>query len=477
MVDERTIPRFWWLRRLTVFVVGVFALMIAAQVLVTFHFDRQADAAEAMWRALPVRMPEDPDGSPADLNDPRNPAFHMDRAGALLPPYSQTFNDWEVESRTWPPMTAHDIAVLRPTTRAMEPAFFAIIEARRVREAGGDYQWALGPLSIDLLLWNLAYFRDLSQHLSWALRLAHRDGDLVAMVNRAHDLREMSLATRSYADVLVSVMAAVRNDTLTADALRESAGHVPPNRTHEEDAALWRESREPVLALGRMLADSAYFEELRSTAYDAEWIFAVEVRDTTSDYVTPRNVLTAPTLDRSAILLSEWAASVRNAAIAGGPFPIVKAKVDLLPKVVATTSLAGLAAAGEAEAYALDAERSLEVLYAGRVSMQSAAVALALRVYEADHDALPVSLEALVPDYLPEAPIDPFDADERPLRLIERDGLMFINSVGPNGIDDGGDPRNGSGNLREWTDAADLVLPLCWDGNGDPLERLAATFE
>ncbi len=62
--------------------------------------------------------------------------------------------------------------------------------------------------------------------------------------------------------------------------------------------------------------------------------------------------------------------------------------------------------------------------------------AAAIRRYELAHDEPPPSLEALVPDYLPRVPRDPFGTGP----LVYRpsgDGYLLY-SVGDNGVDDGG---------------------------------------
>lgn len=61
---------------------------------------------------------------------------------------------------------------------------------------------------------------------------------------------------------------------------------------------------------------------------------------------------------------------------------------------------------------------------------------LAARAHVLEHERLPESLQALVPEYLPAVPDDPFGA--APLRSILKDAALIIYSVGPDGVDDGG---------------------------------------
>jgi hypothetical protein len=75
----------------------------------------------------------------------------------------------------------------------------------------------------------------------------------------------------------------------------------------------------------------------------------------------------------------------------------------------------------------------------------AADAAIAAELFRRRHGRLPASLEELVPEFLSEVPLDPFDG--QPLRLVERDGAWIAYSVGANCTDDGGlradDPREG----------------------------------
>ncbi len=65
-----------------------------------------------------------------------------------------------------------------------------------------------------------------------------------------------------------------------------------------------------------------------------------------------------------------------------------------------------------------------------------ARTALAAAKYRAKTSQWPAHLADLVPDYLPEVPVDPFDG--KPLRMTTADGGTVLYSVGRNGRDDGG---------------------------------------
>jgi hypothetical protein len=69
--------------------------------------------------------------------------------------------------------------------------------------------------------------------------------------------------------------------------------------------------------------------------------------------------------------------------------------------------------------------------------VDSLRVAIALRRFAADNVAPATALADLVPEYLPEVPLDPFTGGQ--LHVKRDDGLVTVYSVGRNGEDDGGD--------------------------------------
>ena len=69
-----------------------------------------------------------------------------------------------------------------------------------------------------------------------------------------------------------------------------------------------------------------------------------------------------------------------------------------------------------------------------------AGVLLAATRYRLATGVLPDSLEALVPEYLPYAPVDVFAQDHAVLKLVSTDSGWTVYSIGDNGRDDGG-PR------------------------------------
>jgi hypothetical protein len=113
--------------------------------------------------------------------------------------------------------------------------------------------------------------------------------------------------------------------------------------------------------------------------------------------------------------------------------------------------------------------RAIEHHMRVRAERRMTAVSLAAQLYRADTGRWPPSIEALVPKYLPEVPVDPLAADGRPLKyLLVRGGLPdggdrpVVYSVGRNGVDDTPDAKALPGS--PWTS---------WNNGRDEYRELA----
>jgi hypothetical protein len=118
----------------------------------------------------------------------------------------------------------------------------------------------------------------------------------------------------------------------------------------------------------------------------------------------------------------------------GGGFPETDWRRSLLPKVAA-------------------AEMQRQLLI----------TALALKRSQIRHGRVPAGLDALVPEFLAAAPLDPMDG--KPLRYrTNADGTFLLYSVGEDGVDNGGDASlallSPPTETNAWWHARDAVWPL-----------------
>jgi len=110
-------------------------------------------------------------------------------------------------------------------------------------------------------------------------------------------------------------------------------------------------------------------------------------------------------------------------------------------------------------------------------SLRGMALFLAVRAYETEHGEPPDTLEALVPDYLPRVPEDPFDG--KPLRYLRRNvpGLppeaWAVYSIGENLTDDGG-TAHGVGTQAQRVGTPPSYIPnpdYVWPSVDYPVEK------
>ncbi len=83
--------------------------------------------------------------------------------------------------------------------------------------------------------------------------------------------------------------------------------------------------------------------------------------------------------------------------------------------------------------------------------------AVAARIYFLDNNRYPISWEEMIPEYLAERPVDPFDPARATLRLLTTLTGWTIFSVGPDRIDDGGKSIAG---VAEMEATGDIVVRL-----------------
>ena len=90
-------------------------------------------------------------------------------------------------------------------------------------------------------------------------------------------------------------------------------------------------------------------------------------------------------------------------------------------------------------------------------------IILALRLHELEHGALPPTLDALAPAYLPVVPRDVYSG--KPMRWNPTTRVVY--AVGEDGQDDGGHFVSG------WMDSRDLSTPYWWRGEASPSPQAA----
>jgi hypothetical protein len=104
-----------------------------------------------------------------------------------------------------------------------------------------------------------------------------------------------------------------------------------------------------------------------------------------------------------------------------------------------------------------DYRQALQKFQRNHALLRCALVAVAAEQHRLEHGAWPASPARLVPTFLPELPVDPFDG--KPLRSKRLPDGIVVYSVGPDGVDDGGQVAATSGQP-----ISDVGMRL-WDAN------------
>jgi len=81
---------------------------------------------------------------------------------------------------------------------------------------------------------------------------------------------------------------------------------------------------------------------------------------------------------------------------------------------------------------------AVELHYRAVCDRRMAATALAIRLYELDHDRRPEKLAEMVPDYIPRVPADAFGEEGRAIGYLPDADPPILYSVGANAVDDQG---------------------------------------
>ncbi len=202
--------------------------------------------------------------------------------------------------------------------------------------------------------------------------------------------------------------------------------------------------RPAVAALLARLQDERPDRDGARLGYQCERVFAVQALTDVADGTAggqmgqavpgPLRAVLRPVLLTDAAAAAEHLTAVEQIAATAPDWPAARAAVPTT--VAAATSAHPLLHLGLRMVVA-DHDRAIRVDFRGLANRRLAAVAVAARLYAADHAGrLPATLDALVPAYLPAVPTDAMDG--RPLRFAANPPRAY--SVGDDGTDDGGVP-------------------------------------
>lgn len=446
-------PRFRWLRRFCI--VGVTLIIGLAGLRWWWGYiaQRQIDQfiAQVHARGEPILMD--------DFDVPAIPAS-QDRQ-ALIDKVVRRFTWTPAESAfgsrfdVYAPPSSADVTFISGMMKTHRVDLQMIRTARAMKDPGRDLR------GVQARFWNLNTHRALCSLLNIVALEDHALGNDSDAIEHLRDMGTIGDACMNDTN-MVSFMVGVGTFAMQADATRVLANSLAiakPGAAGSTPAA----NPKQVRALIAELLDERQMDQFFARDLSGERAFAVANwnRRATAD---PMPALIKGLLRPMYKFASLRAARTIDLAVKATERDRYPTAVKKLPSDSADTrrSILNDLLMGDRRWYGGPHRPPFEHRFRISLLRRAAAIALAIRLYQADHDgSQPQTLAQLVPNYLPAIPDDPFAPSPRLLQYRLNREPPVVYSVGINGIDDGGTLRNPAGYpyYVDWT-APDYVVAL-----------------
>lgn len=425
MSDGVAIARFWWLKRLALGIVVIAVGVGASHWMLWRWADGRLAEQRAAWVAMGYADPDEAlTGWPPPVEGEDNAAVLVAGAYASLPPYTKEQNEHWNHAPSWAfPPAPKQLEMVRQVVEQDRPtveAFRGVYERPRV-------DWGVKAVAIEGILSRLNEARNLANHLSWGLQVHHHDGDIPEALWYAKDLTWLGMATVNDGHTLVTSLVSAGIESMAVRRIVDDMlKRRPPGMSAEAERAAWREARPQVLEVIALLLDAAYERRLINNAFRGEWTTAYSIRQYEAGWgPASRNLLTAPFYDAQLADHLTMVERVADAAEQAESFGQLQPHLAAVP-AAAPTSMAGVVTQSVLHVMDPSFGRAGPSYFRAIADRRMAAILLALKLYEADHEGqLPATLEELVPHYLPHIPLDcntigdpaPFDPDQMRIEI------------------------------------------------------------
>jgi hypothetical protein len=287
---------------------------------------------------------------------------------------------------------------------------------------------------------------------------------LVAMATNAQADVALTRGPLAAADLPIDVLAGIRRDLDALGPLPKPADGLANERLCGIDAIVWLARRTPGGRTGR--------REMLRSAFGGNDSLLVAALATSLDWDL--------ILERMNAKYDQFDAAVRLPTRAARQTQLDQLTQELQEPVsrsgwgTAGQVLLGSCSRGHRSVLVSDAwcalflpvtGRGLNALTRGQASFDLTRTAAALAAWKADRaagdESYPETLAALMPQYLPAVPLDPFS--DKPFIYERRGAGYLLASVGDNGVYDSGDDMNGWIVRGEWQTSRQQVDSQKWD--------------
>lgn len=443
-------PRFWWLKRLVSVALLLIVALSAFSVWLSYEADRRLQAFVDACHELgqPVLME---DFESPSIPDDENAAHFLTRAAAaVVQPSDVRIDARQIVSN--PELCAQFTDQVRRLVEANADALKFAHEARSKAQA--DWGIRLKSPLMNMLLPHLGQQRDLARTQTAASLYYHETGNDAAAIELLRDLLSGANHVGKGPPGLIPHLVRIAISSQVSLGIEEIAPALRVNRTVEQprDEVARGASRHDVRAL---IDDLLREDELREGFARAFYFERLQHLDTVESLLSGKlgpGGLSGFRGSTAFGLRSIWRLDAVRAmkeltrCAAAGFAPNLPAARAYQPPELEFNNRAH-SMARLMSSFLPVSFHPVRTHFSALTRRRMAATALAIRLHVLDHGQRPPSLDSLVPEYLPAAPMDPFAADGRLLGYLRDAPQPLLYSVGLNGIDDHGAFRLRRGNV------------------------------
>lgn len=408
------LPRF--LRRhrgLTAFLL-LLLLMLLLRLGWGWQADRQLRAMKADLRRQGHAV-EMSDVVIPKVADAQNPLLIYSRA----PIMTDSPRSSSMQYPSYPPYGKSWEAMAEASEKAHAATFSSIRGARSFPQAQIRSEFTIASI---MTFGGFNRLRDLANHVVDGAEYQHLHGNEAEAIERLLDALHIAKAMRSD-PTLISQLVAVGLDSQACAGV----GHVAPAVRIDAAGAGGAATPAQIRKLIDVLLDDEELHRAMRDTIEAERTVGLEILRSEGE----RTWAMRPAAVRGQVrVLEDFEVNVRIAA-ADNAAEAKRAAAGYGPREQRASDDPFLAAGrrDHAPRYSRWFEsgprsllRAIEQKFRALGERRAAAVILELQLYHADHNAWPDKLQALVPDYLPKLPTDPFYDDGRSIGYVVRKG-------------------------------------------------------
>ena len=470
MAAPASITRHWWLKRLTAWGLVVLLAWSAGHAALWWSGSSRLEAHVDRWRADGGPLPEQIVLTPPKPKNPENAATWIIRAYEMLPPLTRAQSVYWNNAEIALPLKGAQLETMRSIAQQDEPAFAAF---RRAYEHP-KLDWGTPAVRIETMLPRLSSYRNLATHLQCAGLVHHQDAELSEALQCAEDLVFLTEAMVGDGPSVVTSLVTTGVHGVGTSLLQDIVARPLGDLTPEQEREQWRAAAPQVRELIGRLLNSSVDDRLVHLAVRGERTSIYAVQDLPVAWrLSENNPFTRPFLlhqiDRE---LKQYEQVAQQALTARTWSDIAPAST--WRSTAAPQSGAEMMASSIEDIFDPGWGRVMLAFWRVRTERRATAVLLAIELYQADHEGqAPPTLAALVPEYLPAVPTDPFAADEGGLCYLASGRTPIVYSAGKDGIDDGGDWRRVGGEVTAGDAWSMRDVPFLLHQPPDPAVTLA----